>query len=79
MPASPADTLLSEGFENGVMPPAGWQTVSNSSSVRKWTLVNSTTNPAYVHTGAYAGWVNYDAAATQDEWLISPPINVVAG
>jgi len=77
--ASPSDTLLSEGFEGGVMPPAGWQTVSNSSSVRKWTLVNSTTNPAYVHTGSYAGWVNYDSSAAQDEWLISPAITVFGG
>jgi PKD repeat protein/subtilisin family serine protease len=64
-------TLLEEGFEAGVMPPAGWSVIDSAAS-RHWDLVDTGTNPpAWIHSGTYAGWVNY-VAEDQDEWLISP-------
>jgi uncharacterized repeat protein (TIGR01451 family) len=65
-----------EGFEEGMMPPTGWMTDTLSSSIRKWTIVDAVTYPDFVHSGDYAAWVNYDAAATQDEWLSSPVFSV---
>jgi hypothetical protein len=64
-------TLLYESFEGGVMPPAGWSVIDGTSSTRHWQLVDTGSNPAWIHSGTYAGWVNYEAL-DQDEWLISP-------
>lgn len=73
-PAMPKGDLLAEGFEAGVMPPSGWSVVNTSAN--NWTLVDTATdNPAWIHSGTYAGWVNY-LAADQDEWLISPLVNL---
>ena len=68
-------TVLEEGFEDGLMPPDGWTVIESPSATRHWQLVDATTYPDWIHTGEYAGWVNYEAA-DQDEWLISPLINL---
>ncbi len=68
---SPQATLLEEGFESGVMPPTGWSVIDGTSSTRHWQLVDTSDDPAWIHSGTYAGWVNYEEA-DQDEWLISP-------
>ena len=73
LPASKLEgavTLLEEGFEGGVMPPASW-TVIDSPASRHWQLIDTGDNPAWIHSGTYAGWVNY-VAEDQNEWLISP-------
>ncbi|MEA3282137.1 MAG: S8 family serine peptidase [Euryarchaeota archaeon] len=64
---------LSEGFEDGVMPPAGWKRVITSAPT--WTV---STDPKYVHSGGYSAvceW-GYDPFSPQDEWLISRPLNM---
>ncbi|MBN1921454.1 MAG: S8 family serine peptidase [Anaerolineae bacterium] len=72
--ATPKGDLLAESFEAGVMPPSGWSVVNTSAN--NWTLVDTTNNdPGWIHSGVYAGWVNY-LAADQDEWLISPLVNL---
>ena len=69
------DILLSEGFENGVMPPSGWTTFyQGSPSARHWQIVDGNQYPDFVHTGRYAAWVNYDEVYQQDEWLVTPSI-----
>jgi uncharacterized repeat protein (TIGR01451 family) len=67
--------LLSEGFEAGAMPPSGWQVIEASTTTRHWTLIAAATHPTRVRSGAYAAWVNYEAA-DQDEWLISPVVDL---
>ncbi len=71
------DILLSEGFENGVMPPSGWTTFyQGSPSARHWQIVDGNQYPDFVHTGRYAAWVNYDEVYQQDEWLVTPAIDL---
>jgi len=70
-PVGEATTLLTEGFEGGVMPPVGWSVIDGVSSTQHWRTLDAATYPMYVHAGAYGGWVNYQMA-DQDEWLISP-------
>jgi PKD repeat protein len=65
--------LLGEGFEDGIMPPAGGWSVTNTHSVRNWTI---TSNPDFVHSGTYAGWVNYDTPEASDEWLLTPILDL---
>lgn len=68
--------LLSEGFEDGVMPPPdGWTTV-NSNPTYNWETVDNATYPDFVHSGDYAGWVQYDGGNQSDEWLVSPDIDL---
>ncbi len=71
---APVATLLSEGFEGGVMPPTGgWDTFHRGATTREWQLTN---NPIYVFEGAYAAWVNYDGSLASDEWLVSPLLDL---
>ena len=64
----PEDTLLTEGFEGGVVPPTGWTRVITDSSYT-WKIMTAGTP----HSGSYAADVEYDPAlAQQDEWLLSP-------
>ena len=50
------------------MPPASWTTVDTNPTAN-WTLADAVSNPDFVHSGPWAAWVNYDAAAASDEWL----------
>ncbi len=70
-----ASSILSEGFEGGVMPPTTWSVI-NTNPTRNWDLVDAVTYPDYVHSGAFAGWVNYDTPNPSDEWLITPEIDL---
>jgi len=70
-----ASNILSEGFEGGIMPPTSW-TVINTNPTRNWDIVDVVTYPTFVHSGTYAGWVNYDTPNPSDEWLKSPEIDL---
>ncbi|MCP4662334.1 MAG: hypothetical protein GY856_43605 [bacterium] len=64
---------LSEGFEGGAIPPAGWTTQIQN---RGYTWQLHTLAP---NTGAYATDVEYDPyLVPQDEWLISPAFTPAA-
>ncbi|MGQ9599176.1 MAG: choice-of-anchor J domain-containing protein [Anaerolineae bacterium] len=67
-----------EGFEAGVMPPAGWMTEHRGATSRVWTLVNAATYPDFVHSGNWAAWVNYDSDYSSDEWLYTVPFKPTA-
>jgi len=68
---SPDAILLDEGFEDGVVPPAGWTQVTNN-PYASWQL--HTMNP---HSGSFAAEVLYDYS--QDEWLLSPEFALTQG
>jgi len=71
-PIVPVVSGGAEGFEGGVMPPAGWTTRHLGTTTRQWTLVNAGTYPQFVHSGNWAAWVNYDSTNPSDEWLYTP-------
>ncbi|MBN2065965.1 MAG: PKD domain-containing protein [Candidatus Thermoplasmatota archaeon] len=67
-----ADELITEGFEEGIMPPSGgWYTVEENLN-QTWGIVDGNVYPEYVHSGEYAAWINYDSSFYSDNWLISP-------
>ncbi len=67
-----ADETITEGFEEGVMPPSGgWYTIDENLN-QSWGIANATWYPDYVHGGEYAAWINYDSGFYSDNWLISP-------
>lgn len=71
-----AAEILFEGFEGGVMPPAGgWETFHRGTTAREWTIVDKPTYPQLVYEGEYAAWANYDQNSNSDEWLVSPVID----
>ena len=62
--------LLTEGFEGGVMPPAGWTNIITNPA---WTWVSSTVS---FHTGLRGADCQYDPALVpQNEWLITPSMD----
>ncbi|MGB9776676.1 MAG: S8 family serine peptidase [Anaerolineae bacterium] len=62
-------TLLSEGFESGQVPPAGWsERVQNANA--HWKVLGTG-----ARSGAYAATVE-PSSASQDEWLLSPEMNL---
>jgi hypothetical protein len=67
--------ILIQGFEEGIMPPTGWSVI-NTNPAHNWDIVDYATYPTYVHSGSYAGWVNYDTPNPSDEWLFSPTIDL---
>jgi hypothetical protein len=69
--ANPAAVLLSEGFEDNLMPPTGWEQIINN-TVETWGIDDFNPN-----TGSYNATVMYDYA--QDEWLLSPELNLTKG
>jgi hypothetical protein len=66
------DIVLTEGFEGGVVPPAGWSAeVVNAGFT--WKLADF--NP---FEGIYNADVEYDPALVpQDEWLLSPSVQLI--
>jgi hypothetical protein len=69
----PGALLLSEGFEDGVVPPVGWEHVANNPN-ETWKLHSGP------HTGVFAADVVYDPALIpQDEWLLSPEMSLTEG
>ena len=71
-------THLNEGFEDGVMPPDGWEVI-DTNPTKNWEIVHIDTLPDYVHSGDYAARVKNDFANEQDEWLISPEVEFAGG
>ncbi len=64
--------LLSEGFE-GAFPPTGWTHIQNNVA-ETWHQEN-----LVAHTGTYSATCFYDPALNpQDEWLITPPLDLRA-
>ncbi len=63
--------ILTEGFEGGTMPPAGWTHIQYN-PVETWETL--TVDP---HSGIYHADCQYDSTYTdvQDEWLISPSMD----
>jgi subtilisin family serine protease len=67
--------VLEEGFESGQVPPPGWSRVSTNASF-SWKL--KTVGPP--QAGSSAADVEYDPALSpQDEWLLSPEMNLSSG
>jgi hypothetical protein len=71
------DVLLTEGFESGVMPPAGWSTFHRGETNERW-MIMSKIAPDWVDEGFYAAWVYRDPVSSSDEWLLTPIINTSA-
>ena len=63
-------SVLNEGFESATFPPTGWtKTVTNASF--SWTQATSP------HSGAKDAQIVYDPnLVQQNEWLISPTLNL---
>lgn len=59
---------LSEGFEDGIMPPTGWSVIVNNDYFT-WAIDNY--NP---YEGTYNATCEYDSfySGTQDEWMLTP-------
>ncbi|MDF1544987.1 MAG: GEVED domain-containing protein [bacterium] len=70
----PAADLLSEGFEGGLVPPTGWTNTVNN----PYTWESDSYAP---YEGTYYASCFYDESysGTQDEWLISPSIDLTSG
>jgi len=68
-------TILYEDFEDGVMPPEYWSTI-DTNPTDNWMIIDADTCPECVHSGDYAGWVNYNEYVSSDEWLISYYLNL---
>lgn len=65
---------IDEGFESGVVPPTDWTEEVNNSDYN-WKIY--TDEP---HIGSYAADIEYDPnLVDQDEWLISPEIEITQG
>jgi len=66
---------ISEGFESGVVPPAGWQAVqTNPNQTWKRGVIGTP------YEGLYFADCEYDEAlGLQDEWLLSPQVQISAG
>lgn len=63
-------TILSEGFEGGVIPPSGW-TLQQTNPTYTWEIDDY--DP---HSGTYCASCFYDPALVpQDEWLITPSMD----
>lgn len=73
--SSKAQTLLSEGFENGSIP-AGWTIIDNDGDSQNW-YIPTTDVSEYTHSGTglvtSASWIS-TGALTPDNWLITPAI-----
>jgi len=66
--------LLSEGFENGVIP-ENWSVINNDGHPNSWYAYGSSW---YSHTGDYSARVYYNPTGS-DDWLITPKLDVVSG
>ena len=65
------DQVKNEGFEEGAVPPLGWE--EQTTTANNWSI-----STVYVHSGSYGAYVPW--GYSQDEWLIAPePISVTGG
>jgi hypothetical protein len=71
----PKIDILWESFETGIMPPDGWSVVVNNPYT--WEIMCS---PEYAFEGYCFALCNYDEtySGVQEEWLISPSIDLAA-
>ncbi len=66
---------LNEGFEGTVFPPEGWVVYNNDGGTQTW--IRNTTNP---HSGSAAASCRYETSTLRnDDWLVTPQINVPTG
>ncbi|UCD13568.1 MAG: hypothetical protein JSW60_08425 [Thermoplasmatales archaeon] len=64
------DGILSEGFEEGKMPPTDWQHIAYSNNT--WDIGVY----GYAHSGVYGAYCHYGFEGDpQNEWLISPVLD----
>jgi hypothetical protein len=69
----PEAVLLNEGFEGGVVPPAGWTRQAQAPTT--WGI--NTYDP---HSGTYYADIEYDPGMNQQsEWLLSPELTLSSG
>ncbi|CAG0936882.1 hypothetical protein TFLX_05778 [Thermoflexales bacterium] len=72
--AVPDATVITEGFEGGVIPPTGWTEVVNNTT-ENWKLGTSTP-----HGGSGYADIEYDEnLVDQDEWLLTPELTLSSG
>jgi hypothetical protein len=67
-------TVLSEGFEGGAVPPAGWANLQGGSG-NMWAVQSYGVS----HTGGYAAECIYNATFPANAWLISPGLSLTGG
>jgi hypothetical protein len=73
-PVNPEEILLTEGFEEGVMPPTSWSQEIIDPGYTWKIMVGTPFN------GVYSADVEYDPALNQqDEWLLSPELIISEG
>jgi len=67
-PGTAFTPAAAEGFEDGVMPPPGWEAEADIGP--GWEIVDAATYPDWVHSGAYAALAYWDG--NEDITLFSP-------
>lgn len=70
-----ADTILTQGFESGVMPPSGWTTI-NTNEDYPWTVIDKDTASELVHSGEWAAFIEYDIEKPSNNKLRTPSIDL---
>ena len=68
-------TLLTQDFEGGTFPPAGWVSLRQGTTSNYWTTIND----GSAHGGTGAAEYTYNATAAGKAYLITPGIPLVAG
>ncbi len=77
-------TVLYQDFSSTTFPPSGWTTINGTQSAgaQHWNRAEnlSVGDPETTIEGQYAfvNWTNGSGASNQDEWLITPQINIPA-
>ncbi len=77
-----AQTLLSEGFENGTIP-TGWTVIDSDGDTYNWENSGTSFASGYGHNGSNycmvsSSYVNYVGALTPNNWLITPAVNLTS-
>lgn len=72
-----SNAQFTEGFEGGAIP-SGW-TVINQGDPNGWEVVSNYTTTSLPRTGSGMLGIVYHASQAHDDYVITPPINVVAG
>ena len=77
-------TVLYQDFSSTTFPPSGWTKIdgAESAGAQHWNRAENLSigNPAMSIEGqfAFVNWTNGSGASNQDEWLVTPQINVPA-
>lgn len=67
-------SVLNEGFESTLFPPAGWKVINGGSPDQTW--IRYTSTPI---SGTASASIRYHGTQAHDDWLITPPLMPVAG